>query len=190
MSDPFMGEIRMLGFNYAPRDWAFCNGQLLPIQQNSALFALLGTFYGGDGHNTFALPNLQGRVPMHFGQSPGTSHYFQGQAGGTESVNLTLSQLPTHNHTATVTGGAMMTASTSAGTLRTPAEGSMLAASGQRDLQFIDAANAGTPVNLGPSTTTNVTVQSAGNSSPLSIMQPYLAINFCIATQGIYPSRN
>src|ERR1700744_5183218 len=98
MSEPFLGEIRMAGFNFAPVGWALCNGATLPIAENTALFSLLGTQYGGNGQTTFALPNMQGRVPMHFGQSAGTSNYTQGQTGGVEGVQLTIQQMPQHNH--------------------------------------------------------------------------------------------
>src|SRR5215831_204073 len=108
MADPFLGEIRMVGFNFAPVGWAFCNGTLVPISQNDALFALIGTTYGGDGQNTFALPNLQSRVPIHQGTGPGLSNYVIGQLAGSESVTLTVSQIPAHTHIPTClsTGGS------------------------------------------------------------------------------------
>src|SRR5687767_4569677 len=98
MADPFVAEIRIFPFNFAPKGWAFCNGQLMPISQNTALFALLGTFYGGDGKSTFALPGLQGAVPVHQGQGSGLSEYFLGQNGGSETVTLLESEIPAHNH--------------------------------------------------------------------------------------------
>src|SRR5919202_5563579 len=98
MSDPFLAEIRVVGFNFSPTGWAFCDGQLLPISQNTALFSLLGTYYGGDGKSTFALPNLQDSVPIHQGQGPGLSEYFIGQAAGTETVTLLTSEMPRHSH--------------------------------------------------------------------------------------------
>src|SRR5271169_2224155 len=111
MSQPFIGEIRIVGFNFAPRSWAFCDGQLLSIAQNSALFALIGTTYGGDGTTNFALPDLRGRAPLHTGQSSGTSSYVLGQSGGVESVTLTVSQMPAHVHSASAQAGGTNVAS-------------------------------------------------------------------------------
>lgn len=191
MSDPFIGEIKYFAGNFAPVGYAFCNGQLLPINQNQALFAIVGTTYGGDGQTTFALPDLRGRVPIHSGQSqgPGLSPYALGQRAGTETVTLTTQQLPPHNHPATGT----LNASTAKGTAATPAAGLELS----RAVDGDDDPNA-TPFIYGPvgsnpqvalagiSVATGVT----GSGLPVSVLQPYLAINAIIALQGIFPSRN
>jgi microcystin-dependent protein len=172
MSEPFLGEIRMFGFNFAPRGWAFCNGQILSIAQNTALFALLGTTYGGNGQTTFALPNLQSRVPIHFGQGPGLSPYSLGQLSGQENVTLLPTQMPAHSHS--------LACHTDDAATGIP-NGNFPAASAQNI--YASAATPGQFMNAGM-----VTV--AGNSQPHTNIQPYLAINFCIALQGIFPSRN
>jgi len=174
MSEPFVGEIRMFGFNFAPHGWAQCNGQLLPISQNTALFSLLGTFYGGDGKSTFALPNLEGSVPIHQGQGQGLSMRQIGEAGGSATVTLLQSEIPAHNHTAyanAVTGG-----------LASPANNLWSPLPGR------------TPPNLystGPPNTTMSpsAIGIAGESFPHNNMSPYLVVNFCIALQGIFPPR-
>lgn len=170
MSEPFINEIRMVAFNFPPRGWAFCNGQLLPINQNQALFSLLGTTYGGNGTTTFALPNLQGRVPLHFGTGPG-GNYDLGQAGGTEAHTLTVNETPAHSHTMSA--------------VATPA-------AGQRSLS---GNMPGTPsFNLyaaTPSTTmATQSMTNTGGNQPHANLQPYTVISFCIALQGIFPSRN
>lgn len=169
MSEAFIGEIRIYGFNFPPRGWAMCNGQILSISQNSALFALLGTTYGGNGQTTFALPNLQSRVPVHFGQGPGLSPYSLGQASGTESVSLTSGQLPSHGH--------LVAASSVAPNASRPGN-AFLAANGA-----YQAAADGTTMATGM-------IQASGNSQPFGILPPYLALNFCICLEGLFPSRN
>lgn len=189
--DPFIGQIVMFAGNFAPRGWAFCQGQILAIQQNVALFSILGTTYGGNGQSTFQLPNLSSRVPVGTGQGPGLEPFVLGQVGGTHNTTLTSSNMPIHTHPATVTPNGSIMASTSAGTLQAPITGSLLAQSNQRDSQYIDSASAGTTVPLGgnaPAPT--VTIGQAGGSIPFSIMQPYLAMNFIIALEGVFPSRN
>ena len=171
MSEPFIGEIRMFGFNFPPRGWALCNGQLLSIAQNSALFSLLGTFYGGDGQSTFALPNLQSRVAIHTGQGTGLSPYALGQAGGTENVTLIAQQMPAHSHS--------VDANAAAATYARPA-GSVLA---RTTADIYAAAPDGTTMNAGM-------IAASGGGQPHPNIQPYLVLNFCIALQGIYPSRN
>jgi microcystin-dependent protein len=165
MSEPYLSEIKIISWNYPPRNWAFCNGQLLPINQNQALFSLLGTTYGGNGQTTFALPNLQGRVPIHMGEG-----HTLGEAGGEESHTLAISELPTHVHPMNVGSGNATT--------NAPA-GALLASS----------SNAyQTPGNLlavNPATVSNV-----GSSQAHTNLQPYLVLNFCIALAGIFPSRN
>ena len=173
MSEPFIGQICIYGFNFAPRGWAFCNGQILAISQNTALFSLLGTTYGGNGTTTFALPNLQSRVPLHFGQGPGLSAYSLGEVTGSENVTLNQTNLPPHNHNSTTPAtGADANAVD-------PAAGAVLATG--TSIYRLAAAS----VQMSP-TPTSLT----GSSLPVSIIQPLLAVNFCIALQGIFPSRN
>jgi microcystin-dependent protein len=172
MSEPFLGEIRMLGFNFAPQGWAPCNGQLLPINQNQALFSLLGTTYGGDGTTTFALPDLRSRVPVGQGQGPALSSYVEGQAGGAETVTLTAIQMPGHTH-------AVKASSSAAGSDQP--EGRALA----RSASHIYAAKPDT------STVMNADMLGdAGGSQSHDNIQPYLAVNFCIALTGVFPARS
>lgn len=185
--EPFIGMITMFAGNFAPRGWALCQGQILSIAQNTALFSILGTTYGGNGQTTFGLPNLSGRVPTGTGLGVGLPFVTLGEMAGTPTNTLLITNMPAHNHTATVSNST--TASTSAGTLQAPTAGSLLAQSNQRDAQYIESANAGTTVLLGGSQA-NVTVGIAGGSQPFSITQPYLGLNFIIALEGIYPSRN
>lgn len=167
MAEPFLGEIRMMSFGFPPKGWALCNGQLLSISQNQALFSLLGTYYGGDGRTTFGLPNLQGRAPLH--ASNGNA-YPVGTAAGEENHTLTMQQTPAHTHPAS---GSAATASTPA-----PA-GSVLA--GATNLY-------GSPLSLTPLIGTTIT--PVGGGQPHYNMQPYLVTSFCIALQGVYPSAN
>jgi microcystin-dependent protein len=171
--DPFVAEIRMFPFNFAPRGWAFCNGQLLPISQNTALFSLLGTTYGGDGKTTFGLPNLQGRSAMHAGQGPGLPDYMLGETGGSETVTLQQSEMPAHTH-------AWMASNQSAED-RTPANEFVARATGGN--LYTTSTNGLTPMASGA-------IASAGGGQPHNNMQPYLTVNFCIALQGIYPPRS
>lgn len=164
MTEPFLSEIRMFGFNFAPRGWAFCDGQILPINQNQALYALVGTMYGGDGRTSFALPDLRGRVPAH----PGNG-LVQGERDGTETVTLTSAQLPAHTHTAT----AVTTANSNAPAGRRPAQ--------------VPGAHAW--ANETPNTTMTAS-RGAGGNQAHDNMQPSTVISFCIALQGIFPSRN
>jgi len=174
MATPFLGEIRMFGGNFAPRGWALCNGQLLAISQNTALFSLLGTTYGGNGVTTFALPDLRGRVPNHFGQGPGLSNYTQGQVGGTENVTLLQGNLPAHSHPVNAVAAGGNQASPAANLPAIESTGTSLNFSSS-------AANA---------TMNAATIGNAGQNLPLPVIQPYLTINFIIALQGIFPSRN
>jgi microcystin-dependent protein len=171
MSDPFLGEIRMFGFNFAPYGWAMCNGQLLPISQNTALFSLLGTTYGGDGQTTFQLPNLQSRVAIHQGQGSGLSLYDIGQASGSETVTLTQNQMPQHSHS--------VSASSAPGTSGRPASAVPARSTGEVYAGSSDGTT------MSPSM-----IGNAGGSQPHTNIQPYLTLNFCIALQGIFPSRN
>ncbi len=171
MSDPFYGEIRMFGFTFAPRDWAFCNGQLLSISQYSALYSLLGTYYGGDGRSTFGLPHLRGRVPMHFGQGPGLTNYPIGYTGGYETVGLQTAQIPSHTHQARAY----------------KEEGSE--ASPESNIWGV--AESGAPyANDAPDANMRAdSIDPAGGGQAHENRQPYQVVNFCIALQGIYPSR-
>ena len=173
MADPFVAEIRIFPFNFAPKGWAFCSGQLLPISQNTALFALLGTFYGGDGKSTFALPNLQGSAPVHQGQGPGLSEYFLGQQGGAEAVTLLQSEIPVHNHFVQAVGE-------DPGDLQAPSPARALARSGS-----------GFGYIPGPQNATMAlqTIAPAGGSLPHNNLMPYLTLSFCIALQGVFPPR-
>jgi microcystin-dependent protein len=179
MADPYLGEIRMFCGNYAPNGWAFCNGQLLIITQNQALFSILGTTFGGDGHTTFALPNLQGRVPMHWGQGAGLSPYSLGQSGGSENVTLQAPQMPAHTHVATTTisANAQGTSDSPSGAVPGGGSGSHVFAA-SADATKMNAAMASTHV------------QPAGSSHAHPNIQPFLCVSFIIALQGIYPSPN
>jgi microcystin-dependent protein len=172
MTDPFVAEIRIFGFNFAPKGWAFCDGQLMPISQNTALFSLLGTTYGGDGKSTFALPNLQGSVPLHPGQGPGLSLYDLGQSGGSDSVTLLESEVPAHSHD--------LNASASEAIATSP-EGQLFAV-GQGVAEY---APPGSAVTLAPQMVT-----PAGGNQPHNNIQPSLTLSFCIALQGVYPPRS
>lgn len=172
MADPFLGEIRLFGFNFAPVGWAMCQGQLLPISQNTALFSLLGTSYGGNGTTTFALPDLRSRVPLSMGQGAGLSNYVIGQAGGNENVTLLASQLPAHSHS--------VNASSTAAAADRPA-GAVLGHAGVNT--YAAGPDGATVMNAGM-------IANTGGSQPHSNLQPFLTLNFCIALQGIYPSRN
>ncbi|MCG5073233.1 phage tail protein [Paraburkholderia tagetis] len=202
MSDPFLGEIRMVGFNYAPNGWAFCQGQVLPIAQNTALFALLGTTYGGNGTTTFQLPDLRGRMPVGMGQGLGLSSIALGEQGGTENATLTTQNMPMHTHTATVSGGGAVTGQIAVpAATSTTGEGAMPGTS--TVLGPISAGGRpGALYSTGTADTTlapfNVTLQGAaptiqnslaGGSLPFALRNPYLGINFVIALQGIFPSR-
>lgn len=182
--EPFVSEVKIFGFNWAPRGWAFCNGALLPIAQNQALFALIGARFGGDGSTTFALPDLRGRTPVHFGvtarNSPSYSTNAVGQAGGLEAVALSTAQIPVHNH--------MVAASTVVGSVK-PLLGNIIGAgknaqNNQPSPVYASAA-AGQQLNLA----TDV-IGSTGGSQPHNNCQPSFAVNYCIAVQGLFPSRN
>lgn len=173
MSEPFIGEIRAFGFNFAPRGWATCDGQLLGISPNTALFSLLGTTYGGNGQTTFALPDLRGRVPIHAGQGPGLSPYTQGQVGGTEAVTLGTGELPAHSHG--------VRAASQANSIR-PLN-AVLAPVASSGFSTYASATDGTPMNPDM-------VAPTGGGQPHANVQPYLVLNYCIALEGIFPARN
>jgi microcystin-dependent protein len=171
MADPFVAEIRIFPFTFAPTGWAFCNGQLLPISQNTALFSLLGTTYGGDGKSTFALPDLQGSAPMHPGQGPGLSLHDLGETGGTATVTLLQSEIPSHAHAANASQGD--------GIERTPKDQLLSTGIGISQYQA--------PGGLTSMAATSVT--AAGGDQPHNNLQPYLTMNFNIALQGVFPPR-
>lgn len=165
MSDPFIGEIKAISFNYPPKGWAFCNGQLLQISQNAALFSILGTYYGGNGQTNFALPNLQGRMPIHWGSS-----YQLGQVGGEATHALTIAEMPAHNHLAQA--GATADAASPTGNVWAPADGAV-------------------EYHPTPNTTMNpAAIGNIGGSQPHPNEAPYLVLNFVIALVGIFPSHN
>lgn len=183
MANYYMGEIRMFGCNFAPQGWAFCHGQLLSIAQNTALFSLLGTTFGGNGTTTFALPNLQGRLPMHFGNGPGLTPRALGEVGGLETTTLIGTNLPPHTHSISATGS--MACSSGAGNSDNPT-GNIPTGSSTDENYTAPASATGT---MAPLTVTG-TSGSTGNGSAFSNMPPFLAVNFCIALQGIYPARS
>jgi len=184
MADPFVAEIRIFPFNFAPTGWAMCNGQLLPLSQNTALFSLLGTTYGGDGKSNFALPDLQGNSAMHPGQGPGLSLRDLGEQGGVESVTLLQSEMPLHTHTV---GGAVAANGNSVqpnGNIWAQAE------LGPRTSLFAYATPATGKVNPNILSVGNPPVPTvAGGGLPHNNRMPYLTLNFCIALQGVFPPR-
>jgi len=174
MSNPFVAEIRMFGFTFAPTGWAWCAGQFLPISQNTALFSLLGTFYGGDGKSTFALPNLQGSVALGQGQSTTGTEYFLGQQSGTETVTLLQSEIPLHTHN--------LMGSNEDGT-----QGSLT-----QDITLANSVGGTLYTTVTNASLANMAVQSlapTGGSLPHNNMQPFLTLNYCIAMQGVFPPR-
>jgi microcystin-dependent protein len=173
MADPFVAEIRVFPFNFAPKGWAWCDGQLLPLSQNTALFSLLGTTYGGNGKSNFALPDLQGRAPMHPGQGPGLSLHDLGETGGSETVTLLESEIPSHPHT--------VSASQADANNQTPVNEKL--ATGIGVGQYAGPA-AGPLTQLSPNA-----LAPAGGDQPHNNMQPYLTFYFCIALQGVFPPR-
>ena len=172
MADPFVAEIRIFPFNFAPKGWAFCDGQLLPLSQNTALFSLVGTMYGGDGKSNFALPNMQGNAPMFCGQGPGLSLHDEGETGGSETVTLLESEIPSHSH-------AWMASNADAND-QSPAN--ELLAGGVGGISCYAAPGALTQLNPNA-------ISPAGGDQPHNNMQPYLTLNFCIALQGVFPPR-
>ncbi len=173
MADPFVAEIRIFPFNFAPKGWAWCDGQLLPLSQNTALFSLLGTTYGGNGKSNFALPDLQGRAPMHPGQGPGLSLHDLGEQGGSETVSLLESEIPSHSH----------------GLMANPLDGDTPVAAGNAF-----GRDGNSPLYKAPAGTTTAPLAAealapAGGDQPHNNMQPYLTFYFCIALQGVFPPR-
>lgn len=172
MADPFVAEIRIFTFNFPPKGWAGCDGQLLPLSQNTALFSLLGTTYGGNGMSNFALPDLQGRAPMHPGQGPGLSLHDLGEASGSEAVTLLESEIPNHIHPVNASN-EVAESNSPAGNSIANADNAIFSTNGNQNTQL-------SPNTLAP----------AGGSSPHNNMMPYLTFNFCIALQGVFPPRS
>lgn len=173
MADPFVAEIRMFGFNFAPTGWAQCNGQLLPISQNTALFSLLGTFYGGDGKSTFALPDMQGNVPIHQGQGQGLSERVIGEQSGSPTVTLLVSEIPAHSHSFSCSEELVNENNVTNNWF------------GAGETRYVQNANPAPPI-------TQMSFQAlsvAGGGLPHNNMMPYLVVNFCIALQGVFPPR-
>lgn len=182
--EQYLGEIRLIGFSYAPPGWALCNGQMLSIAQNSALFAILGTAFGGDGISTFGLPDLRGRVPINAGgpqgQGPGLQSYTWGESGGNEQVTLLLNQMPLHNHT--------MMADASTGTTADPNGANVAEVENPTGTGAFNSFTNGAAAN--PVSVSQNTITMAGGNLPHTNLQPYLAVNFMIALVGIFPSRS
>lgn len=177
-SEPFIGQIQYFGFNFAPRGWALCQGQLLPISSNSALFSLLGTIYGGDGRTSFALPDMRGRVAMGMGRGPGLSERKIGSRGGAETTTLTVNNLPNHSHSAT------LHANSGEGDASAPASNTVLAAGDSRNKVYSTSAP---DVQMAAS---SITLTNTGGSQAFNNMQPYLTVNCSIALVGLFPSRS
>ena len=172
--EPFLGQIQAFGFNFAPRGWALCDGQLLSISSNNALFALIGTFYGGDGRTTFALPDLRGRTPIHFGTGPGLTNRVIGQRAGAETNTMTIQEMPAHNHI-----------------LRGAAEGNTDDPNGNYIAGVGTNAFSTTPGDVADPESVGINgLNSTGGGQAHNNMQPYLVVNYCIALQGIFPPRN
>jgi microcystin-dependent protein len=172
MSEPFLAEIRIFGFNFAPRGWAFCDGQVLPINQNQALFSLLGTTYGGDGRSTFALPDLRGRVPIHVGQSGGET-YQLGQRGGEETHEVAIQEMPGHNHAFQASSNAASAA---------PGSGNVLGSTDEPGI-YVDSAKKLVTMSANQ-------IAATGGGQSHENRQPYQVLTFCIALQGLFPSRD
>jgi microcystin-dependent protein len=175
MTNPFVAEIRIFPFNFAPSGWAFCNGQLLSISQNTALFSLLGTTYGGDGKSTFGLPNMQGMAPVQPGQGPGLSLYDLGQTGGSDTITLLQSEMPMHNHTPQAFAGQA--------TAQVPSPNVGLARA-----RGFDPYSTTTTTNL--TALSDLSIIPEGGGQPHNNLMPYLTLNFCIALQGVFPPRS
>jgi microcystin-dependent protein len=190
MSEPFLGEINLFAGDFAPRGWALCQGQILPISQNTALFSLLGTNYGGNGTTTFALPDLRGRVIVGAGQGLGLSNYDLGETAGAETMTLTVNQIPAHNHTVAAT--AMLGAQSGNANQQPPSSGRVPAVptvQNQVGLKLYSTQSPDTDIK-GAQVGGNPNLSNAGGSQPHDNLQPFLGLNYIIALQGVFPSRN
>jgi microcystin-dependent protein len=181
MSAPFVAEIRIFPYNFAPTGWALCNGQILPIAQNTALFSLIGTYYGGNGQSTFALPNLMGMVALHQGQGAGLSAYFLGQSAGSETVALLQTEIPGHNHSFNVTNTVGTVTASGGNQLAKGQKGNVVTGVTQARVYSTGASNS----TLNPTTAMGPT----GGDQPHNNLMPYMALNYCIALQGVFPPR-
>jgi microcystin-dependent protein len=201
MSEPYLGQIQPFAFYFNPRGWALCNGQQLNVNQNAALFALLSTTYGGNGSTTFNLPDLQGRVAIGQGQGPGLQNYVMGQKSGVAGATMTVAQMPMHTHTFTgSTGGVSMKASSQNGSQGVPGAGTPAATTVGAAVDDGGSLSVFLYTDAAPDITLNTgssgggggtgTIGNTGGSQPISLMQPVLAINYCIATVGIFPTRD
>lgn len=188
MASPFLGQIQMFGFNFPPRAWAFCDGQLLPISSNTALFSLLGTTFGGDGRTTFGLPDLRGRSATHVGTGPGISNISWGERGGRENVQLTVNNMPSHTHIASTSGLSTSVRGSSDDADGTSPAGALLGTTGE-DVYSSGSADSTLDASAAQ-TQGNVTVNPSGGSQQFDIRNPFLGIYHSIALQGIFPSRN
>ncbi len=190
--DPYLGQIQAFGFSFNPVGWLPCDGRTLPISQYDALYALIGTTYGGDGVQTFAIPDLRGRVPVCMGQGPGLSNYVIGQKSGHETLTITQAQMPAHTHVLTATGGNFMVSDQPGASATPSSTNNVIGAATESSGTYVNSAYN----NLMPDTILNTgggssaTVTISGGSIPMENLEPYLAINFCIAVEGIFPSRN
>jgi microcystin-dependent protein len=176
-TEPFIGEIMIFGFNFAPKGYATCSGQILSIAQNTALFSILGTTYGGNGQTTFGLPDLRSRGANGMGQGPGLSNYSLGQVGGETSVTIGINEMAAHNHLVQCNSGD--------GDQSSPVNNVFAGPGAERDLFWYNNGNTGSPANMAATA-----VGNAGGNQPHNNLMPYLVVNFCIAVQGIFPSRN
>ena len=177
----YIAVVTMVAYDFAPRNWAYCNGQILPIAQNQALFSLLGTTYGGNGVTTFALPNLQSRVPVGVGQGPGMSNYVLGQQSGTENETMDINEMPVHTHNGPVN---LALGASTAGGVSTNSEGKFIGSGMANSFSTTSNADFIAPTYSG------ITLSNAGSSQPYSLLSPYLAVNYVICLYGIFPSRN
>lgn len=197
MDPSFLALICLFAGNFAPTSWAFCQGQILSLPQNAALFTILGTTYGGNGQTTFALPDLRGRAPIGWGQGPGLSPYNLGQLGGSESMTLTINEMPSHIHSANLSGlTAAQPASTGAGTTSTPGPNAVPAVlpsigAGPNAMHINGYTTAAPNTTLSPAAVGgNITMNPSGGNQPFSIISPYLAMNYIICIEGVFPSRS
>lgn len=181
--DPYLANVTIFAGNFAPRGWMFCQGQLLSIASNDALFALIGTTYGGDGVTTFALPDLRGRAAIHAGQGPGLSNYILGQLAGTESITMIGNNLPVHNHAVSSLTGSPGASSNTSGNVPSPVNNVPAALT---NIQQYDASGSAALLQ----TQNNLSTPISGGSQPIEVVPPYLTMNYIICTEGIFPSRN